>query len=452
MTTATFLGRPRQRADGATLACIYVAAVAIIPSGLVVQGIPLSITPATLIGLGMAMCLMCAHLTRALGMATGRNPIRTALYFYVISLVATYAYANYEYLPSDEVNQADRTAILLLALVGVALLICDGVRTRDRVEAVLRAVAVAVAVVGLIGALQFVLDVDLTRYLVLPGLRYTAAADGSVFARSGFRRVSGTTGNPIEFGVLCAMTLPLPLHFGARARALGQRTWTWYVCSGLVASGLLFSVSRSAVLGVLSAGLVLLVAWPMRRRLAALVTSAVFLVVAKFAFPGLLNTFVSLFQNIGTDDSVAYRTHDYPVAEAEIARNFWFGHGVGTFYAPKYLVFDNQYLLTLVESGVVGFVALVGVFSTALVTALRIAVRSRTHIDRDLAVTLAACAIVPVVGSITFDLLSFRTLEGVFFVILGTIGALFRVSTAERRPPDLLAHPRGRGQAGEKSI
>jgi len=204
----SFLPHPRQRADGATIACVYVTILVVVPSGLVVQGIPLSISPATLFALFMGVCWLAAHLTASVGMAKGRNPIRTVLFVFTLGLLATYSYGNYVYLEPDEVNQADRTMVLLLALVGMALLICDGVRTRERIDAVLRTVVMTTAVVAFIGALQFTVDVDLTRFLVLPGLNFTAAASSSVFERSGFRRVAGTTGNPIEFGVLCAMVLP----------------------------------------------------------------------------------------------------------------------------------------------------------------------------------------------------------------------------------------------------
>ncbi len=425
------LPRARQRADGATITCVYIVVLALIPSGLVVQGLPLSITPATLIALFMTLCWLCAHATRSLGMAKGRNPVRTSLYLFALSLFVTYAYGNYVYLQSDEVNQADRTLVIVASLVGMALLICDGVRTRDRIDTVLRMVAVAVALVCLIGALQFVVKFDLTKYLVPPGLKDASVTVGTINDRSGFSRVQGTTSNPIEFGVLCAMILPLPLHYGYRAKTESARAWPWYMCSALVASGLLFSVSRSAVLGALSAGIVLIISWPIRRRLTALAATAGFLVVAKVAFPGLLSTFFGLFQNISSDNSVSYRTQRYPIAAEEISKNLWFGRGVGTWYFPKHFALDNQYIMTLIESGVVGFIVLVGMYLTGILAALGTAMRSRTLRDRDLAVTLMASASVPVVGSITFDLLSFRILEGLLFVVLGVIGALFRIVRSE---------------------
>ena len=68
---------------------------------------------------------------------------------------------------------------------------------------------------------------------------------------------------------------------------------------------------------------------------------------------------------MGTDDSVQGRTHDYGNAFEEIAKHLWLGRGLGTWYAPKHQVFDNQYLLSLVEVGVLGMVAFMGIFSLA---------------------------------------------------------------------------------------
>ncbi|OJY44383.1 MAG: hypothetical protein BGP03_16485 [Pseudonocardia sp. 73-21] len=436
------LPRARSRADGTTLSCVYVIVLTIIPSGLVIQGLPLSITPATLVALFLTLCCLCAHITQTLGMAKGRNPVRTAVSLFALSLVASYAYGNYSYLESDEVNQADRTLVIVVALVGVTLLICDGVRTRERIDTLLRTVTVAVAIVCLIGALQFIAKIDLTRYLVLPGLKDSSVVIGQVDDRSGFSRVQSTTSSPIEFGVLCAMILPLPLHYAYRARTEGTTAWGWYLSSALIASGLLFSVSRSAVLGVGAAGIVLITSWSMRRRLTALLVAGGFLAVSKVAFPGLLSTFIGLFQNISSDSSVSYRTQRYPIAAQEISKDLWFGRGVGTWYFPKHFALDNQYIMTLIESGIIGFSVLVGLYLTGIVTALRTALLSHTQRDRDLAMTLMASASVPVVGSVTFDLLSFRTLEGLLFVVIGVIGAFCRIIRSEAAPSSPPAHTR----------
>lgn len=53
---------------------------------------------------------------------------------------------------------------------------------------------------------------------------------------------------------------------------------------------------------------------------------------------------------------------------------------------------------------------------------------------RDLGLTLAACLVVPLIGAATFDLLSFATVTGLSFLLVGAAGSLLRdaVETARR--------------------
>ncbi|GLZ28893.1 hypothetical protein Lesp02_10830 [Lentzea sp. NBRC 105346] len=417
----------QRRADGATLTAILAVALLIIPARLVFRGIPLSLTPADLVSLVIAMAWLCAQMTTTLGMAKGRSPVRTALFCYGVALFATYGYAAYRYLPPDELKLMDHAAVLVVATVGVGLGICDGVRTRDRLDFVLKTIVVCGAVVAVVGAFQFIFSVDLTQYLALPGLRYTAS-DGFITERSAMRRVAGTTGHPIEFGVLCSMVLPIAAHYGLQAKLRNEPAARWWICTGLIAMGLMFSVSRSAVLGLLGVGIVLFLGWPARRRLQVLGIGVVFLAVVKVTVPGLLGTFYNLFANAGRDDSVKYRTHDYATAAAEVSKNLWFGRGIGTWYAPKHQVFDNQYILTMVEAGLIGTIAFAVLILTGFYCALRARYLSADQSTQNLGLTLAATLVVPLIGSATFDLMSFHTVTGLMFMLIGCIGALLRIT------------------------
>ncbi|GIH69057.1 O-antigen ligase family protein [Sphaerimonospora thailandensis] len=420
----------RGRADGATLAVLFVMALLLIPARLVIKGLPLSLTPASLFSLLAGMCWMCATFTTTLGAAKGRTPARTALFVYTTATLATYGVASYGFLPADELRLADHALVLIIANVGIALAVCDGVRGADRLDFVLKAVVVCGAVIAVIAVFQFAVGLDLTRYLELPGLRYST--EGSmVEIRDSLRRVAATATHPIEFGVLSSMLLPLAAHYGFQARERAEPTVRWWVCTGLIGAGLMFSVSRSAVLGAGVVAAVLLSGWPGRRRARALSVAAVFLVLMKVLVPGLLGTFYGLFANFGTDNSVLYRTNDYSIAIAEIARHPWLGRGIGTWYAPKYIVFDNQYILTVVETGVIGVTVFAAVFLAGAYSALRARYLSGNPGRRDLGLTLAACLLVPLVGSATFDLLAFPMVTGVSFLLIGAAGSLLRTSREE---------------------
>jgi O-antigen ligase len=428
------LPREQQYADGATLACLLAAMLLVIPSKMVVRGIPFSLTLGNLVSLIAAMCWFCAQLTTNLGAAKGRTPVRTVAFIYAVANLATYGYANAGYLPSDERGFADHRLVLALALVGLAVAVCDGVRGVDRLDRVLKTVVVAGAIMGIIGSCQFLLDLDLTKYLELPGLRPTSL-DSAVLSRGAQNRVASTTGHPIEFGVVCAMMLPLAAHYGFSAKDEGKPALRWWICTALIGSGLFFSVSRSAVLCVGAIGLVLFLGWPGKRRLQALLAAAAALAVMKVASPGLVKTVYNLFAKAGQDSSVQVRAHRYTQAANEISRHLFLGRGAGTWYYPKYNAFDNQYIMSMVETGLIGTGAFIAVFVCGMYAAARARYMATDQRTRDLGLTLAACMLVPLVGAATFDLLSFGTVTGLAFLLFGCSGALLR-SVAEQVPAE----------------
>jgi O-antigen ligase len=422
-----------RRADAATVGVIFVVALLVVPAHLVFRALPLQLTPANVVAMIFGLAWLCAQFTTTLGMAKGRNPARTGLFIYIVAVMMTYGYSTFGYLPVDELSLSDHAVILMVATASMGLGLCDGVRTADRLDFVLKAVVICGAFSAFVGLLQFNLNLDLTQYLKLPILR-ASSDDAFVFERAAQKRVSGTMGHPIEFGVVCSMLLPLAAHYVFQARARGEKVWRWYVCATLIASGLMFSVSRSAVLGLAAGGLVLFIGWPTRRRLRVLAIGVVFLGAMKVAVPGLLGTFYDLFANAGNDSSVQWRTHDYPIAAAEILRHLWFGHGYGTWYAPKHIVFDNQYILTMVEGGVVGMAAFVIVFFSGLYAAIRARYLTIDPTRRDLGLSIVAALVVPLVGAATFDLASFKTGEGLSFLLVGAAGCLLRITRAELSP------------------
>ena len=72
------------------------------------------------------------------------------------------------------------------------------------------------AAVAFVGILQFLFHFDLTPHLRPPGMHF-GSFDASIGSRAGLTRAAGTTANPIEFGVFCAMVLPLAIHVAYRA-------------------------------------------------------------------------------------------------------------------------------------------------------------------------------------------------------------------------------------------
>jgi polysaccharide biosynthesis protein PslJ len=418
--------------DATNLLCVYVLVLCFMPAKLVLQGIPLDLGLTMLFGLTLGILWFCAHQVADLGMAKGFNVVRTGMFCYVLSQLATYGAATYNWLPYDELKATDRTLLTLMAAISVGLMVCDGVRSVAGVERILKAVVAGVSFVSLVGVLQSRLGFDLTTYLTLPGLR-SVAQELTILERSIFLRPSGTAGHPIEYGVVCSFALPLALHFGFAARRLGDRSqWRWWLCFSLIAAGIMFSLSRSAILGAGLAGLVLFATWPWRRRFRMMLLGVVFLGAMRLLIPGLVGTLYALFSNFGQDNSVKGRLVDYGPAGQEISRYPLLGHGVGTFLPEKYGWLDNQYLMTLVNNGFLGLAALAAVLVTGVYAALRVRHLTKDPDLRNLAVTLVACLAVPTIAAATFDMLAYAMITGLTFLTIGAAGALLRHVTAEK--------------------
>lgn len=424
------------RIDGTSLAVFYVLCLTLMPAKLAPRGIPLDIAPTLMVGLGLGIAWFCAQMVDTVGVAKGHNVVRTALFCYAVTQLATYGAATYAGLPGDELKATDRTIITLFSAIGVGLALCDGVRGRAAVERVLKALVIGATIMAAIGAVQFVFGFDLvSRLNMLPGLR-SVADHGAVLDRSNFRRPAGTAGHPIEYGVVCALALPITLYFAIRDDAPeGERPWRWRACLVILAAGLMFSLSRSAILGAAVAGLVLFPTWSWRRRFQIMLMSGLFLVAMRLLVHGIVGTLISLFTNFNNDVSIQGRESDYGPAMIEISRHLWLGRGVGTFLPEKYTWLDNQYLMTLVENGVIGLIAFIAVPLSGIYAVLRVRAATRDPRLRELCAALIASLAVSLVSAATFDLLSYAMITGLTFLLTGACAALLRES--RERSPDL---------------
>jgi len=410
----------QQRADGATLLCVFLLMLLIVPARLVISGLPMSITPASVAGLMLGVVWFCCQLVTTLGVAKGRNIARTALF----------GYATRNYLPADEAEGADRTIVVVFAAICVGIAAVDGIKNLARLDTMLKFMTALIGVVAFIGFVQFAAGFDITKYLALPGLR-PVTDDGFVLERASFRRPAGTTGHPIEFGVVCAIGVPLAAHYAYRAKEAGEKSGKWWLCLMIIAAGAVVSLSRSAILGLCLAGIVLMIGWPGRRRVQGLIAAAGFLGVLKVVVPGLIGTLYSLFDSIGDDPSISGRTDDYASAGVQIAKHFLLGRGNGTYLSEKYGPLDNQYLGTLVQNGYIGLACMVFLFLGGMWAAARARALSPDPVVRDLALSLMAAQSIVALGAATFDLLWFSTGTGLTFVLVGASGALLRIAKAQ---------------------
>jgi O-antigen ligase len=446
MSTASRSLRAGQvaHADAASVLGVLVAALLFIPSRYALTQIAGFVTPAFMVGLFAALWWGWGRLLPSLGAAQGRQPVRMAVYFLLWAAVASCC----GLLLRDHTDTESRALLTglftLLGAAGVALLAADGLRSKARLDWLLRLVVIGTALVGVIVMLQFFLGVDLAVWLRPPGFSIIPGGLDFIQQRSGtsIARVAGTAAHPIEMGVVLAIMLPPAIHY---SRFPGRHGPLPYQAATLLITFASFlTVSRSTIVAIVVAGLILLPTWHRGLRRRALAAATAVVVAVLVAAPGLVGTLVGLFANAGSDSSFLHRINDYGAAAHFIAGSPFVGRGIGTWIPtngygslaqPNFFI-DNSYLLTFLEMGAVGVLSLVLLFAVGIGVARGARRRSADPATRDLGQSLAASIAVAMVTTFTYDSLSFPMATGITFLLMGCAGALWRMEggAAARQP------------------
>ncbi len=411
---------------------IFVVLQLLLPTKLVVEPIGQVGSPATLWGFACLIWYSFALLYRTSGLRRGRQPVRWAILILLTVWLLSYLAMLARMAPAAESATADAALLHFLAWTGIALLAADGLGSVEQLFKLCRFIVGATVVVSAVAILQF-LGLNLVPEITgLPGFAVSGVIT-SVTSRGSFARVAGTTTHPIEFATTIAMVLPLALQLLPWVRQ--RRRWELIIV--VIAIGVPISISRSGFVGVAVGLAVLFVSWPARRRVRVLVAIAALAVAIFVVVPGLLGTLGGYFTVGRSDNSITGRTDDYAVVAPLIDESPIIGRGAGTFTPPTYRILDNQYLLALVETGVVGVVALLAFFLVPALAARDAWIRSRDPRLRDLARALFAAALVAMISAVTFDAFSFWTFSGTAFLLLGLCGAAWRLQRDEPAPVEV---------------
>ena len=411
-----------------TLLTIYIALLMFIPSALVLPPLGGAGSPATLLAVGLMGWYLARWLQPASALDRERQPIRGAAAIFACSILAAYVSANRHVLPVPEQNGADRGLIFMIGWLGVVLLAADGIESWDRLLVLLRRIAAGGTALAAVAITQFVTGLNIATYVVIPGfIEKVPFADLRV--RDGLNRPSATAAQPLELAAVLGLCLPIALH-QARFAAPGSRIRRWAQVA-LIAGAMPLTVSRSALVCLAAVAITLLPTWPKRQRRAAYLLVLGAVVGFWLAVPSMLAVFQQLFGQIGAESSSVSRINAYASAVPFISAHPWFGQGFQTFLPQVYFFVDNQYLTSLIETGIVGLLALVGLLATGWYAA-RAARRAVSGAQaRDLMQCLAASVVSAGVSFATFDALGFAIATGLTFTMLGCTGAAWRLARAQ---------------------
>ncbi|HIZ37816.1 MAG TPA: O-antigen ligase family protein [Candidatus Ruania gallistercoris] len=418
----------------------FLALQFLIPSRLVISGMGAAGRPSVAVGVMLAfLWFVCA--IRPHQLPAGMAPIRVLLAGFVMLQLFGYAIGVDRGPTPDELSSATMWLIFIVAMAGVALATSDGLRDRHEVDVLLRMLVLVAAAMALVGALQFA-GFDLIQYIRIPGLHLNSETLIGVSARGegSFPRVPGTANHYIEFGVVLALVLPIALHYALFSPRGRTRVWRW-VAVGLIASGIPFSISRSAILTVVMTMSLLAVVWPWRQRYNAVVIAVMATAVFHVVNRGVLGTIKGLFLNVDDDPSVQDRIArtDYVIDLWSLRP--WLGRGAGMITPERYILLDNQLYMTLLAGGVLGLFGLTMLFFVPYLLARRVRLRARDQETRHLGQALAVTLPAGFMASGTFDSFSFSTFVATMFIVLGAIGALHRIEGISVRSPLQLAAP-----------
>jgi O-antigen ligase len=410
--------------DATTILTGYLALAFFIPSNLTLPALGGVGTPANVFALLGLLWYLASWLTGRVVPAPGTRSPRLAMCLLAVAVLMAYVANASRNSTHEEVLGADRGLIGLLVWVSLVVLASAGVQDRDRLDTLMRRVVVLGSVVAAIGYYDFFFSTNVADSIRVPGL-HQSVGQISAMGRGSFTRPRSTTAHPLEFGGMLAILVPFAVHQAfdpVRAKAGRLRRWAPVAVMG---GALPLTVSRTSIIGAALVVLVMVPRWKPQRRWAAMGLLAASVGAFKVLVPGLIGTITTLFSTFlsNSDSSTQARTVKYSAIMPYLRERPLFGQGFGTFTPDLYFFTDNQYMLTLAETGLLGIAALLALFATGIHHGGTLRRLARTESDRELGQAFFASALVALVSSATFDALMFPMFAGMFFVTLGAGGS-----------------------------
>jgi hypothetical protein len=347
------------------------------------------------------------------------------------------AILNYESLGSVPGQGALKSLSYYLGFLLVFVLVASIIKTHAAMDTVVRALVLGGAIVAVSAIYESRTGYNPFDHLAewIPALVRESRADFEL--RGGSLRAYASAQHPIALSAALFMTFPLALYLVGRAQTR-FRARLWGVAAALCAIGAVATISRTTVVMVIAIvavglwvrGSLVLRFWPFL---------LVLPVAIHFAVPGALGGIYRAFdpqQGLASDLTTrSGESGSGRLADLEPGLNVWsesplYGSGIGTQVTAgeagaaetavgaegAIIYFDNEWLTTLVQLGVLGILGTAWLVFGSLVTVGRFARRVRGP-RSDLAAA-CACAIGAFgMSMLVFDAFAFVQATIIFFMI-----------------------------------
>ena len=342
---------------------------------------------------------------------------------------------------SAEVN---KTLMFLLSFVVVLYLTVSGLRRLTDVDFVARCLVLGGVVVAFFAIIEARTGFNLFSHLavVLPFLRETADVGGYQRLGTARLRVFGSAQHPIALSAALVMLAPLAVYLARRTGHV-----RWWLCALVLGAACASAVSRTGVLMFLVIALVFLWLRPREtlRLWPALIAA---LLLTHIALPGTLGALKTSFfppgglvaeQHGSADSSGSGRLADLGPALERWTHQPLLGEGLGTIIVNPNAggidanIFDDQWLGTLLATGIVGLSGWVWFFARAIRRFGREARRDASERGWLLTAITAGVAAYAV-GMLTFDSFSFIQVTFLMFLLVGLGSVTLRTETEEAAP------------------
>lgn len=261
--------------------------------------------------------------------------------------------------------------LLILGWVGFVLTTCVRI---SAVRLLMQALVLGASVSALWAVVRVGTGIDLGALVRLPLVRGGDATLVSNLRRAGQTRPQGAAGHPLELALITTTAWPLALGLYYDARRRAARAWVWAGSVGILLLACLVALSRSALVGLLLAYVIMAWRFPVRRLRRHLVVAGVGLMVLVAARPSTIGNIVEAFVQSGSDPSVASRGRGLASSLPVIMAHPLLGQGFASYTVYPQVLLDNGYLGRTVETGLLGLAT----FVAALGWSLREALRART--------------------------------------------------------------------------
>ncbi|WP_433613954.1 O-antigen ligase family protein [Dactylosporangium sp. CA-139114] len=402
-----------------TILAIYIVLLLLIPSRIVLPGLGATGTLANVFILAALVWYGVSWLMRRITPALFTRAPRLAMFFFAVAVLLSYIAAARRDSSALESSAADRALIQLLAWFPVVL-IATSLRDYADLDRLLRLFVRCSAIVGFVAILEFLFKTSLTAWMSIPGF---SNGGPELISRGSFVRPTSTAANTLELATIMAIALPFALQQGFNPVKRGVlRQWLPVV---VIALSAVMTVSRTSIIGLAIVFLTLLPTWPAKRLLPTMGALTVGIGASPVVLPGLAGTVIGLFTAMfnGGDNSTNSRTATSAVISTYFNERPWTGRGYGTFLPLMYRYTDNEYLLALVEMGIVGVAAVVVIYIVCLHCGGAGRRRFADPARKETGQGFAAVGFVMLVVTATFDTLSFPMVAGSSFLMMGLAGA-----------------------------